>query len=413
MRNKISAIIIDPNYKYHDYSGIKYDDGNSNSENRFDLTVFDTGVGIKEKLYEKRGFDAIITIGDTDIWGDLQYMPFFIRKKWVHIDKFDCGAITSSIIATFKANTIGRDDEPTLFSFFTCTYNSDKEKFERLYRSMCQQTYNEWNWYIIDDSYDWKTTKMIESFKDLRITVLKNVTTHGNIGFNKHTAAMVADGDFLIEVDHDDELTSDCLSTILDAYNAFPNTDFFYSNCLELKMPDKTPIIYGKGWGWGEGLTKTEVVNGVEYTFSESPGVNPFSIRTIYAQPNHIRVWKRDFYHKICGHNVNYSVLDDQELLIRTFLNGEMTKIDKVLYIQYEGEGERGVSTDNTQSIRFAEIQRTTMLLKEAYDKAIHERILSLGYEDTAWNNELGYSTLWINHTPGQNMMNNFYIPEQ
>ena len=412
MRNKITAIIIDKDYKSHDYHDVRYDDGGIYSEKTFDLTIFDTGEGIFKSLYEKRGFDAIITIGDESLWGDLQYMPFYIRKKWVHLNTFDPSAIALSIIATFKQNTLKRTDAPTLFSFFTCTYNTDKEKFERLYKSICNQTYAEWNWFIVDDSEDDKTAKMIESFKDIRITVVKNVTTHGSIGFNKHLAAMMSDGDFLLEVDHDDELTPDCLETILDAYKAYPNTDFFYSLCLELKHPEMIPITYAKGWGWGEGLTKTEVVNGVEYTFPETPGVNPFTIRTIYAQPNHIRGWKREFYHDIMGHNTDYSVLDDQEIIIRTFLSGEMTKIDKVLYIQHEEDGERGEGNNsNAQSVRFAEIQRTTMLLSDIYDELIHRRILGLGFKDEAWSDGLYRSILWKQHTPGKNIMNHTYKP--
>lgn len=413
MRNKITAIIIDKDYKYHDYSEVRYDDGNGHSEKTFDLTILDTGVGCAEKLWEKRGFDCIITIGDVELWGDLQYMPFFIRKKWVHMEEFNPQHIVDCILATLSRNTLGRDDEPTLFSFFTCTYNTGIEKFMRLYNSMHRQTYNEWNWFIIDDSEDDETVKMIESFKDIRITVIKNVSVHGSIGFNKHTIAMMCDGDFLLEVDHDDELTPDCLETILAAYKKFPKTDFFYSKCLELVHPSERAIIYGDGWGWGEGLTTTEVINGREYTYSESPGINPFSIRTIYAQPNHIRAWKKDFYHKIGGHNVNFSVLDDQELLIRTFLYGKMTKIDKALYIQHQGDGERGVSKDNTQSVRFAEIQRTTMLLKNMYDRKIHERILALGHKDTAWSHPHNCSLLWKEHVPGKEMMNNLYKPQK
>ena len=55
MRNKISVIIVDKDYKYHDYSGIKYDDGGQYSEKRFELKILDTGVGIAEKLF--RGTD--------------------------------------------------------------------------------------------------------------------------------------------------------------------------------------------------------------------------------------------------------------------------------------------------------------------------------------------------------------------
>lgn len=409
MRDRIAAIIIDKDCKERDYSEIAYYDGNYNSERGFDLEILETADGIFGKIHDFNSVDSIITVGDRSCWGDLYGAPYSIRRKWTHIDNYNPEYVKNCILATFLENL--KYDGPLLFSFFTCTHNTSKEVFARLYNSMCNQTYKEWDWFIVDDSDDDSTCEMIESFKDPRIFVVKTHTLKGNIGFNKHLAAMMCDGDILCEVDHDDELTTDCLETIKGAYEDFPDSDFFYSLCLELKGKDLVPIVYGKGWGWGEGLTKTEVVNGVEYTFSATPGVNPFSIRTIYSQPNHIRCWRRDFYHKIGGHNTTMSVLDDQEILIRTFLQGNMTKIDKVLYIQYEGDGERGISKDNTQSLRFGEIQRTTMLLKSTYDEEIHKRILSKGFEDTAWDDGLGYSILWKEHTPGENVMSNLYIP--
>jgi hypothetical protein len=107
------------------------------------------------------------------------------------------------------------------------------------------------------------------------------------------------------------------------------------------------------------------------------------------------------------------SVLDDMELLIRTFLHTKMIKIDKVLYLQYQDEGERGSKEcNNTQSTRFAEIQRTVWLLKNRYDKLIHNRILELGYEDDPWNKQYEYSELWKKHKPNQNVMNYTYNPQ-
>lgn len=411
MRNKISAIIVDTNYQKHDYSQVKTESNGDYVEKYFELRILETANGILHEIYDFRGVDAIITIGNESVWGDLVYMPFSIRKKWVHIDEFSAERIRNAIISVFLGN-IQRENAPLSFSFFTCAYKTGKKKLERLYNSFLKQTYREWNWFVLDDSPNNETAELLGSFKDPRITVLRNHSVHGNIGFNKHAIAMICDGDFLCEVDHDDELTADCLETIKNAVEKYPDSDFLYSCALELVMPSRTPIIYGEGWGWGEGLTKTEVVNGEKFTFSESPSINPFSIRTIYAQPNHIRCWKRDFYHRIGGHNPEMSVLDDQELLIRTFLNGKMTKIDKVLYIQYENEGERGVNQDNTQSVRFGEIQRTTMLLKDKYDKAVHDRILSLGYEDNAWDDRYDCSILWKEHEPGLNIMSHLYTPE-
>lgn len=410
MRNKISAIIIDPEYLYHDYSGIKTNIGGEYAENYFNLKILDTGKNILSELNKFKGVDSIITIGNKNEWKYLSPLPFLYRKKWCHLDTFDAQQISNTITSTFMGN-INRNDGPKLFSIFTCTFNTDEFALRRLYNSLRSQTYVEWDWFILDDSLDNKTVELINKLDDPRITILKNVTNHGNIGFNKHMIAMMCDGDYLVEVDHDDELTPNCLEYLLKAFEKYPETDFVYSCALELSGNEA--ICYGKGWGWGEGLEMTDTVKGKTYTFSESPEVNPFSIRTIYAQPNHVRCWKKDFYHKIGGHNTELAVLDDMDLLIRTFLYGNMVKIAKTLYIQYEGEGRReDTSNGTTQSRRFNEIQRTIWYLKNKYDKEIHERILKLGFSDYAWDEKLGYSVLWKEHTPGLEIMSKTLKPQ-
>ena len=99
------------------------------------------------------------------------------------------------------------------------------------------------------------------------------------------------------------------------------------------------------------------------------------------------------------------------DLLLRTFLNTRLCKIDKVLYIQHEGS-----SNDNkgrgstTQGNRFDEILRVGVLLRWKYDKEIHERILDLGFEDEIWNEEKGYSEISVIQKPFPNI-NYIYKP--
>lgn len=250
MRKKLSSIIIDPDFNQHNYREVRTDDGNEYSEKHFELKVLDNADNILKEIYHFRGVDAIITMGDPKDWGQLPYMPFYYRKRWTHLPEFDAKAIANNIIATFTGN-IEREDKVVSFSFFTCAYKTEREKLLRLYNSMCKQTYCEWNWYILDDSDDNSVTETVDSFEDPRIIVIKNHSIHGNIGFNKHTIAMACDGDFLCEVDHDDELTSDCLQRIIEAYERFPDSDFIYSCALELKGSSLAPIMYGKGWGVG------------------------------------------------------------------------------------------------------------------------------------------------------------------
>lgn len=415
MRNKIAVLIIDSEYEKHEYVELKSPYYINNAERYFDAKILKNCKNILEDINNFNHFDSIITIGDINNYPEMSELPFEYRKKWCHYDNFNIEVINNTIINTFKYN-IQRENKPIKFSFFTCTYNTGEYRLKRLYNSIINQTYNEWNWFILDDSPNNETIDLIESLKDPRITVIKNVSRHGNIGFNKHTIAMMCDGDYLVEVDHDDELTNDCLHYLNQAFIKYPDAGFAYSLCVEYSVNETNmrPIIYGNGWGWGEGLHKTEKINNKDVFFSATPDINPYTIRTIYAQPNHIRCWDKKIYHEIGGHNTDLSVLDDMDLLIRTFLATKMVKIDKVLYFQYQEDGERGSKdNNNTQSTRFAEIQRTNWILKSVYDLKIHERILELGFIDDPWDDENKISNLWKKHEPGQEIMSYIYKPEE
>lgn len=406
MRSRISAVIIDPLKGEHDYSIIKTRKKYEYDEEELDLLVLENANDILAKLSDFKGYDSIITIGDGINCIDLNNASFEVRKKWVHLDSFDRDRIVDAILLTFLGN-IGRKrgSGEKLFSIFTCTFNTEKDVFMRLYDSLKRQTYVNWNWWILDDSTNDSVVKIVDQIKDERIVLIRNHTNHGVIGFNKHVIANSCDGDYLVEVDHDDELTPECLQYLNEAFEKFPDTDFVYSDDLEIM--NGTVVNYAgdeKTWGYGEGSVRKESVYGVEYDVPVTPNITPYSIRSIHLQPNHVRCWKSDFYHKIGGHETSLSVLDDMEILVRTFLYGKMTKVQKVLYIQYEGEGERGKTANTAQSVRFGEIQRTDEYLKWKYDWPIHDRIIELGYEDTAWNDKEGTSELWKEHEVNQIM---------
>ena len=93
------------------------------------------------------------------------------------------------------------------------------------------------------------------------------------------------------------------------------------------------------------------------------------------------------------------AVLDDMDLLLRTYLNGKICKIPKVLYIQHEGSSnDANGRGSTTQGSRLPEIVRLGVYLKDKYDKAIHDKILSDGYDDYVWNESEGYSVLSSNN---------------
>lgn len=395
MTPKLSILIIDSNKEHH---STKIDTGKIISLGNPEVEAFylaDTD-NIMSEINRHKDIDLIATIGEVNTW-PLTNSSFEIRKKWVHFNEFDENAIAEALISTFIAN-INRDrGEDKLFSIFTCTFNTPKKVIHRLYDSLCRQTYKNWNWWILDDSNAaGNVSDYLTKLHDPRIFVIKNVTNHGNIGFNKHIIASACDGDFLVEIDHDDEITPDCLQLIKNAFEAYPDANFVFSHAME--EMDGYPITYDSNFALGQSCFSACTINGIDYpAVAMTPDVNCLSIRHIVGLPNHVRCWEKGFYHKIGGHNKDLAVLDDMDLLIRTFIYGKMCKIDKVLYIQHEGSAsDNNGRGSTTQGNRFDEILRTGVLLRWKYDKQIHERLLELGYEDKVWDEKNGYSIIRV-----------------
>ena len=394
MTPKLSVLIIDTNK--NDWSKtisthkiVGFEDGS------VDTFFIDKTENILSELNKHKTIDLIVTIGNDLNFPIMSNLSFEFRKKWVHLNEFNGEEISEALVSTFMVN-INRDRKnDKLFSIFTCTFNTPKSVLQRLYSSLTAQTYQNWNWWVLDDSNAaGSASEYLNKLHDPRIYVIKNVTNHGTIGFNKHVIASAADGDYLVEIDHDDEITTDCLEMLKKAFEAYEDADFVFSHAME--EMDGEPVTYNNTFGLGQGYFSDEIINGKLYkNVPMTPNINALTLRHIVGLPNHVRCWKKEFYHKIGGHNIELAVLDDMDLLIRTFLYGKMCKVNKVLYIQHEGN-----SSDNngrgstTQGNRFNEILRIGVLLRWKYDKQIHERLGKLGFEDIIWNKEKNYSEI-------------------
>jgi len=217
----------------------------------------------------------------------------------------------------------------------------------------------------------------------------------------KHRAAMLCDGDWLVELDHDDCLTSNALEVSNNAILKFPDAGFLYSDCCEYYETgeykyydhDWTGNWYGRPdnfFDFGYAGHEWEVVDGETILAHRYPDVNPLSIRFNISMPNHVKMWERGLYHRIGGHNKGTPVADDLEISIKTFLNTRMIHVKKVLYLQYSS---RNTTTDNNS----IDINRRARLIRDFYDKKIHERIQELGFVDWNWDEERGHSQKFQN----------------
>ena len=294
------------------------------------------------------------------------------------------------------------------FSIFTPTYETREHKIRRLYQSLANQTFEDWEWVVVDDSQSEYTWRILESIAlyDFRVKIHRiQPATFGNIGLVKRRAAMLCEGEWLVEVDHDDALISNCLDMINKASNFYKDSGFIYSDCCEL-YEDGQFKYYDHDWSgnwygrpdnrycWGYGGHTMVDADGVQYLAHHSPDINPRTIRFNIGMPNHVRSWKRDLYLKINGHNSKFPVADDFELIIRTFLSTRMIHIKEMLYLQYS---DKNTTTDNNS----IDINRRSRLIRDHYDKAIHQRIIDLGGFDWDWDETTQSSPRLLNDGMG------------
>jgi len=289
------------------------------------------------------------------------------------------------------------------FSVFTPTYNTG-EKIYRTYESLKNQTLNDWEWVVLDDSTNDTTWEILDTIskKDFRVKVHRILPlSGGNIGLVKHRVTSLCSGEWLVELDHDDTLISTCLEECDNASLKYPDAGFMYSDVCELyengEMRTYDNDFSGNWYGrsdnyfdFGYAGHTYVVADNKTYINHHYPDINPLTIRFNISMPNHVRVWRKDVYNRIGGHNINTPVADDYELIVRTFLNTRMVHIKKMLYLQWN-DGNSTVDNNST------DINRRSRLIRDYYDKQIHNRILKLGFNDWNWDEVKGHSQKFQN----------------
>jgi len=208
-----------------------------------------------------------------------------------------------------------------IVSLITPTHRPDK--LLRLYDSIAKQTDKRFEWVVIPNNGADVTILPVEPW-------IKIVPYNGgtNIGEIKKFSFMQGVGELLAEVDHDDELVPTCIETLI---NNKDKGDFIYSNNLVLDSNNK-PYTWGPDFGW---KYSTYNYKEEECLINVAFPPLPANFSWQFWAPNHIRVWRKDFYNKIGGHNSSLKACDDGELMCRSMMYGKIHHINEVLYIYY------------------------------------------------------------------------------
>ena len=215
---------------------------------------------------------------------------------------------------------------------------SHKTKYLKdLYECLLKQTLTDWEWVVVLNGEAENIT-----FEDPRVKIFRSDFT-GSVGTLKRFASEKAQGDIIVEVDHDDLITPDALEEVRNSFTE--GVVFSYSNFAEVNE-DWTPRKFDLSYGWEY---KPFTYEGHEILECVSPSPIPQHMSIIWFAPNHIRAWKKDTYMEVGGHS-DLPVADDHELILKLWFKGKFAHINKCLYIYR-------VHSDNTWLERNAEVQ--------------------------------------------------------
>ena len=121
---------------------------------------------------------------------------------------------------------------PPTFSILMPVYNSKPVWLRRAIESVCHQIYPNWELCIVDDAST--DPDMIQDLKEMaakdpRISI-KLRTKNGNISAASNDALSMARGEWVVFMDHDDELKEDALFWIAHGINQYPDAALIYSD---------------------------------------------------------------------------------------------------------------------------------------------------------------------------------------
>jgi len=350
------------------------------------------------KDYSKYQPDLIISFGNRIVLDSK-----ILNLRYINYDKIINDVELANEIVK-RGTFINCENPKPRFSIFTPTYNIG-ERILRTYDSILNQSFTDWEWIVVDDSTDDITWNILLELKekDYRVKPYRIFPlSGGNIGLVKNRAASLCDGDWLVELDHDDVLTKQCLEVSNDAILQYPDAGFLYSDVCEMFEDggmktydhDFSGNWYGRNdnfFDFGYAGHSWTNVDGKDLIAHWYPDINPLTIRFNISMPDHVRMWERKKYLEIGGHNKNLPIADDLEIIIRTFLNTKIIHVKQVLYIQYNN---KNTTVDNNA----IDINRRARLIRDYYDKKIHEKIIKMGKHDWNWVENENCSQKFQNH---------------
>jgi glycosyltransferase involved in cell wall biosynthesis len=369
-----------------------------------------------EKLYST-DIHVLVTYGpnESEYIPDVNiYICNRLLKRWIHYKEIIPEKFQFSVNYCYIDNVINdRIKTRPTFSIFTTSFNSF-DKIMRPYYSLKSQTEKDWEWVIVDDSTDetnWTFLK--EKFiNEPKIRLYKKSSNSGNIGNVKNEAIGLCRGNYILELDHDDEILPNLLKDAIDGFTKYPDVGFIYMDFIN---------IYENGNNFSYGDFVCKGFGGYYYEYYRprnqwvkvyvTPQINNITTSYLFCMPNHPRIWRREKLLEIGSFSELLPICDDQEIILRTIYNLKILKIPKFSYIQYFNNGGSNFSLIRNHEINRLGPNFITPQFKAKYpilDKIKNEN----GWHDPKYDRHMT-KQIWLRDDDFEsNYINQIYNPD-
>jgi SAM-dependent methyltransferase len=212
-----------------------------------------------------------------------------------------------------------------MISIFTPTHNT--KWLPELYDSIKDQSFDEWVIVVSGTDIPYSNSGLLGIQTDTRIKVFWGYDEALYVGALKRAACSKCTGDILVELDHDDMLMPGAIDKIREAFED-PEVGFVYSD--DGRFVDTNGVYtpaeaFNPAWGWSNYITGN-------FRVHRTPDPSPTAISKIWTAPDHLRAWRKDIYWQAGGHSIDMRVLDDQDLMARTYMITKFHAIHEFLY---------------------------------------------------------------------------------
>ncbi|HVZ10777.1 glycosyltransferase [Rhodopila sp.] len=207
---------------------------------------------------------------------------------------------------------IGTFSQQPLMSVIMPVYRTPLQWLRRAVESIQEQYYSHWELCVVDDCSPTDEQRALlreMAAADPRIKV-HAMEANGGISAASNAALRMARGDYVVLVDHDDELTPDALFRMVEEINRRPDVDFLYSD--ECKI-DATPARK-------------------LYDFVLKPDWSP-ELMFNMMMTGHLTAYRKSLIDELGGFRSEYDFSQDYDLALRVSeATDRIVHVERILY---------------------------------------------------------------------------------